>query len=46
MLVADRAFCSFPHLCLLSERGVQIVVRVLQLTIVDFDIKPTKPLIR
>jgi Transposase DDE domain len=36
VLVADRAFCSFPHLCLLIERGVQAVMRIHQLIIVDF----------
>ncbi len=36
VLVADRAFCSFPHLCLLMERGVEAVVRVHQMVIVDF----------
>ena len=36
LLVGDRAFCSFPHLCLLMERGVEAVFRVHQFTIVDF----------
>lgn len=36
VLVADRAFCSFPHLCLLIERGVHAVLRIHQQTIVDF----------
>lgn len=36
VLVADRAFCSFPHLCLLIERGVEAVLRVHHKTIVDF----------
>ena len=36
LLVADRAFCSFAHLCLLVEKGVQAVLRVHQRTIVDF----------
>lgn len=36
VLVADRAFCSFPHLCLLIERGVQAVFRIHQKVIVDF----------
>lgn len=36
VLVADRAFCSFPHLCLLIERGVLTVLRIHQQTIVDF----------
>lgn len=41
LLVADRAFCSFPHLWLLIERGVQAVLRVHQRTIVDFT--PQRP---
>jgi len=36
LLVADRAFCSFAHLCLLIERRVDAVLRVHQQTIVDF----------
>ena len=36
LLVADRAFCSFPHLCLLIERGVEAVFRIHHQTIVDF----------
>lgn len=36
LLVADRGFCSYPHLCLLIERGVQAVLRIHQQTIVDF----------
>jgi hypothetical protein len=36
LLAADRAFCSFPHLCLLMERGVHVVIRVYHQTIVDF----------
>jgi hypothetical protein len=36
LLVADRAFCSFAHLCLLIERGVEAVLRVHQTFIVDF----------
>lgn len=36
LLVADRAFCSFAHLCLLIERGVEAVLRVHQMLIVDF----------
>ena len=36
LLVADREFCSFAHLCLLIERGVEAVLRVHQRTIVDF----------
>jgi len=41
LLVADRAFCSYPHLCLLIERGIQAVLRVHQNTIVDFS--PGRP---
>ena len=36
LLVADRGFCSYPHLCLLMQRGVQAVLRIHQQTIVDF----------
>jgi hypothetical protein len=36
VLLADRAFCSFPHLALLIERGVQAVLRMHHLIIVDF----------
>lgn len=36
LLVADRGFCSFSHLCLLIERGVEAVLRIHQCTIVDF----------
>ena len=36
LLVADRAFCSFAHLCLLIERRVEAVLRVHQRTIVNF----------
>ena len=36
LLVADRGFCSYPHLCLLIKRGVDALVRVHQQTIVDF----------
>jgi len=36
VLVADRAFCSFPHLCLLAERGVDAVLRIHHQIIVDF----------
>lgn len=36
VLVADRAFCSFPHLCLLIARGVHAVLRIHHQTIVDF----------
>jgi len=41
VLVADRAFCSFPHLCLLIKRGVEAVLRIHHLTIVDFT--PDRP---
>ena len=41
LLVADRAFCSFAHLCLLIERRVEAVLRVHQRTIVDFT--PRRP---
>lgn len=36
LFVADRAFCSFPHLCLLMERGVEAVLRIHHITIVNF----------
>ncbi|MEQ1905145.1 MAG: IS4 family transposase [Pirellulaceae bacterium] len=36
LLLADRAFCSFPHLCLLIERGVQAVLRIHHKINVDF----------
>lgn len=36
VLVGDRGFCSFAHLCLLMERGVHAVLRVHQQIIVDF----------
>jgi hypothetical protein len=36
VLVADRAFCSFAHLCLLIERGVEAVLRIHQTMNVDF----------
>lgn len=36
VLIGDRGFCSFAHLCLLAERGVEAVLRVHQRTIVDF----------
>ena len=36
LLVADRGFCSYPHLCLLAQRGVEAVLRIHQHTIVDF----------
>ena len=38
VLVADRGFCSYPHLCLLIARGVDALFRVHQQTIVDFTI--------
>ena len=41
LLVADRAFCSFAHLCLLIERRAEAVLRVHQKTIVDFT--PQRP---
>lgn len=36
VLVADRGFCSYAHLTLLLQRGVQGILRVHQRTIVDF----------
>ena len=36
VLVADRGFCSYAHLALLWERGVQGLLRIHQRTIVDF----------
>jgi len=36
VLVADRGFCSYVHLALLFERGVQAVIRIHQKQIVDF----------
>ena len=36
VLVGDRAFCSFVHLCLLFQRSVQGVFRMHQKQIVDF----------
>jgi hypothetical protein len=36
VLLADRGFCSFAHLALLAQRGVERVVRVHQRRIVDF----------
>jgi hypothetical protein len=36
ILVADRGFCSYAHLLLLWQRGVQALVRIHQRTIVDF----------
>ncbi len=41
VLVADRGFCSYPHLCLLIERGVHAVMRIHQQTIVNFtEVRP------
>jgi hypothetical protein len=36
LLAADRGFCSFAHLALLGQRGVQGLLRIHQRTIVDF----------
>lgn len=36
LLVADRGFCSYAHLALLLQRGVQGLLRLHQRTIVDF----------
>ncbi len=36
VLVADRAFCSFAHLAMLTARGVHAVFRLHQKQIVDF----------
>jgi hypothetical protein len=36
LLVGDRAFCSFAHLALLPQRGMQACFRVHQLQIVNF----------
>ena len=36
VLVADRGFCSYVHLALLLQRGVQAVIRIHQKQIVDF----------
>jgi len=36
VLVADRGFCSYAHLALLLQRGVQACLRIHQRTIVDF----------
>lgn len=36
VLIADRGFCSYVHLALLFQRGVQAVLRVHQKQIVDF----------
>ena len=41
LLVGDRAFCSFPHICLLLERGVEAVLRIHHRMIVDFT--PRRP---
>jgi len=35
LLVGDRASCSFAHLCLLIERGVEALLRINQNMIVD-----------
>ena len=35
VLVADRGFCSYVHLALLLQRGVQAVIRMHQKQIVD-----------
>jgi hypothetical protein len=36
VLVADRGFCSYAHLALLGQRGVEACLRIHQRTIVDF----------
>lgn len=36
VLVADRGFCSFPHLALLAQRGVFALFRMHQRVLVDF----------
>lgn len=36
VLVADRGLCSYAHLVLLWQRGVQPLIRIHQRTIVDF----------
>jgi len=36
VLVADRGFCSYAHLTLLSQRGVHGILRIHQGTIVNF----------
>jgi hypothetical protein len=41
LLVADRGFCSFAHLALLWQRGVQGVLRIHQRLLVDFT--PQRP---
>jgi hypothetical protein len=41
VLVADRGFCSYAHLALLWQRGVQGVLRIHQCTLVDFT--PQRP---
>jgi hypothetical protein len=41
VLVADRGFCSYPHLALLVQAGVHAVFRMHQKQIVDFT--PARP---
>jgi hypothetical protein len=41
VLVADRAFCSFSHLALLTQRGVHTLLRIHQRLNVDFT--PKRP---
>jgi hypothetical protein len=41
ILVADRGFCSFAHLALLTTQGVHAVLRMHQRQIVDF--RPRRP---
>ena len=41
VLVADRGFCSFAHLALLTGRGAHAVIRMHQRQIVDFT--PNRP---
>ncbi len=41
VLLADRGFCSYAHLAQLSQRGVQVVLRMHQKQIVDF--RPYRP---
>ena len=36
LMVADRGFCSYPHIALLLQRGVHGLLRIHQRTIVDF----------
>jgi hypothetical protein len=43
VLVADRGFCSFAHLALLWQRGVDALLRIHQRTIVDFT--PDRPFV-